>query len=199
LCAITLRCMRAVVTQGNRPDLRFELIAAYCGINALVVHHRNKGGLLCEDLLSFGGPLVAVGRGTSAGDWSARWGASHEHNSLPGRSGGREPQVKARPHRNRSTATSSRSRKGKVESDVRVRPSGCPRSPRRGVRIPGVRAGVAGGPSAGTAADLDPLNVVAEKTTQTAWPWTTTARLPCGGRADVVPVQRRRRIRDSNS
>lgn len=47
------------------PDLRFELLGAYGGVDALVIHYRNqKGGLVNEVLLFSADGLVHEGYGT---------------------------------------------------------------------------------------------------------------------------------------
>jgi ketosteroid isomerase-like protein len=49
------------------PDLHFEVVAAYAGVDALVINYRNqRGGLVCEVLL-FDGDRVRSGHGTYAG------------------------------------------------------------------------------------------------------------------------------------
>lgn len=49
------------------PDLRFEIVGLYAGVDTLVINYRNQiGGLVCE-VLTFDGPLVAIGHGTYAG------------------------------------------------------------------------------------------------------------------------------------
>jgi hypothetical protein len=46
------------------PDLRFELLGTYAGIDTIVLHYRNQtGGLVCE-VLTFRDDLVVVGHGT---------------------------------------------------------------------------------------------------------------------------------------
>lgn len=47
------------------PDLRFELLGAYAGVDAVVIHYRNqKGGLVNEVLLFGADGLVREGYGT---------------------------------------------------------------------------------------------------------------------------------------
>ncbi|MGS2646781.1 nuclear transport factor 2 family protein [Streptosporangium sp. G12] len=48
------------------PDLRFEMIAAYVGINTLVINYRNRtvSGRLVNEVLVFDGPLVVEGHAT---------------------------------------------------------------------------------------------------------------------------------------
>jgi ketosteroid isomerase-like protein len=48
------------------PDLRFEVLDVYAGVNTVVINYRNQaGGLVCE-VLTFDGPLVCEGHGTYA-------------------------------------------------------------------------------------------------------------------------------------
>jgi len=58
--------LRKYWTEGVRliPDLRFEVLAVYAGIDTLVINYRNQaGGVVCE-VLTFDGPLVREGHGT---------------------------------------------------------------------------------------------------------------------------------------
>jgi ketosteroid isomerase-like protein len=58
--------LRQYWSEGVRliPDLRFEVLTVYTGINTLVIHYRNQaGGEVCE-VLTFEGPLVREGHGT---------------------------------------------------------------------------------------------------------------------------------------
>jgi ketosteroid isomerase-like protein len=58
--------LREYWSEGLRliPDLRFEVIGAYVGVDTLVINYRNqKGGLVCE-VLSFDGEIVTHGHGT---------------------------------------------------------------------------------------------------------------------------------------
>ena len=48
------------------PDLRFEVVGHYVGVDHLVIHYRNqKGNLVCE-VLRFDGALAVEGHGTYA-------------------------------------------------------------------------------------------------------------------------------------
>lgn len=61
--------LREYWTEGLRriPDLRFELVGFYVGLQTLVINYRNqKNGLVCE-VLVFDGPLVVQGHGTYLG------------------------------------------------------------------------------------------------------------------------------------
>jgi hypothetical protein len=54
------------------PDLHFELLGTYAGVEHLVINYRNHvGGLVCE-VLRFDGSLVAEGAGTYLSDDAAR-------------------------------------------------------------------------------------------------------------------------------
>jgi len=46
------------------PELHFELEAMYLGVETLVINYRNQTGALVNEVLTFDGPLVAVGHGT---------------------------------------------------------------------------------------------------------------------------------------
>jgi len=49
------------------PDLRFELIDFYVGVDTLVLNYRNQAGRLVCEVLQFEGELVSAGHGTYAG------------------------------------------------------------------------------------------------------------------------------------
>ncbi|WP_026912932.1 nuclear transport factor 2 family protein [Patulibacter minatonensis] len=52
---------------GLIPDLRFEVLGVYAGVDVLVINYRNqRGNIVCE-VLAFDGPLVVVGHGTYLG------------------------------------------------------------------------------------------------------------------------------------
>ncbi len=58
--------LRQYWTEGLRriPDLHFDLLAVYAGVNCIVLNYRNqKGGLVCE-VLVFNGHRVIAGYGT---------------------------------------------------------------------------------------------------------------------------------------
>ena len=60
------QALRAYWTEGIRmiPDLRFEALGVYAGIDTVVINYRNQaGGLVCE-VLTFDGDLVREGHGT---------------------------------------------------------------------------------------------------------------------------------------
>jgi RimJ/RimL family protein N-acetyltransferase/ketosteroid isomerase-like protein len=57
------------------PDLQFEVVGVYAGIDTLVINYRNqRGGLVCE-VLTFDGGLVVRGGGTYLADAAADVGA----------------------------------------------------------------------------------------------------------------------------
>ncbi|MFE2991707.1 nuclear transport factor 2 family protein [Streptomyces sp. NPDC059262] len=62
--------LRAYWTEGLRriPDLRFEVVGSYVGVDCLVINYRNQKGGLVNEVLIFEGPLVAEGYGTYLGD-----------------------------------------------------------------------------------------------------------------------------------
>ena len=49
------------------PDLHFEVVGAYVGIDVIVVNYRNQKGNLVNEVLAFEGPLVRRGHGTYLG------------------------------------------------------------------------------------------------------------------------------------
>jgi ketosteroid isomerase-like protein len=46
------------------PDLHFEVVALYVGVNTLVINYRNQAGGVVSEVLTFDGPLVREGHGT---------------------------------------------------------------------------------------------------------------------------------------
>jgi len=46
------------------PELRFELVDTYVGIDTVVINYRNHRGLLVNEVLTFDGPLVVQGHAT---------------------------------------------------------------------------------------------------------------------------------------
>lgn len=46
------------------PDLRFELINVYAGVDSVVIHYKNQNGGLVNEVLLFDGDLVKEGYGT---------------------------------------------------------------------------------------------------------------------------------------
>jgi hypothetical protein len=50
------------------PDLRFELVGIYVGVDTIVINYRNQNGGLVSEVLRFDGPLVVEGHGTYLGD-----------------------------------------------------------------------------------------------------------------------------------
>lgn len=58
--------LRAYWTAGLAalPDLRFEVLEHYVGVNTIVIRYRNQnGGIVCE-VLEFDGDLICRGHGT---------------------------------------------------------------------------------------------------------------------------------------
>jgi ketosteroid isomerase-like protein len=49
---------------GQVPDLRFELLDVYAGVNSVVIHYRNQKGGLVNEVLLFDGDLVREGHAT---------------------------------------------------------------------------------------------------------------------------------------
>ncbi|MER5437960.1 nuclear transport factor 2 family protein [Streptomyces sp. NPDC002790] len=62
--------LRAYWQEGLRriPDLRFEVMGSYVGVNSLVINYRNQKGGLVNEVLIFDGTLVAEGYGTYLGE-----------------------------------------------------------------------------------------------------------------------------------
>jgi len=58
--------LRAYWEEGLRrmPDLRFDIVGTYVGVNTLVINYRNQNGGLVNEVLTFDGPLVVEGHGT---------------------------------------------------------------------------------------------------------------------------------------
>jgi ketosteroid isomerase-like protein len=58
--------LRAYWTEGLRriPDLRFEVVAIYAGVDTLVINYRNQKGGLVNEVLRFEAGLVVEGHGT---------------------------------------------------------------------------------------------------------------------------------------
>lgn len=59
----------------RHPDLHFELLAVYIGVSRLVVNYRNQAGRLCNEVLTFDGPLIISGHGTYVHDGAKATGA----------------------------------------------------------------------------------------------------------------------------
>ena len=49
--------------QGN-PELRFELVGVYAGVDTIVLHYQNQLGGLVNEVLTFRDGLVTVGHAT---------------------------------------------------------------------------------------------------------------------------------------
>jgi hypothetical protein len=55
--------LRAYWAEGLRriPDLRFEVVGCYVGVDCLVINYRNQKGGLVDEVLTFEGPLITAG------------------------------------------------------------------------------------------------------------------------------------------
>ncbi|AIJ22687.1 nuclear transport factor 2 family protein [Amycolatopsis methanolica] len=69
--------LRAYWSEGLRriPDLRFEVVGVYSGVDTVVINYRNQKGGLVNEVLHFDGPLVREGHGTYLGDFTNPAGA----------------------------------------------------------------------------------------------------------------------------
>ena len=58
--------LREYWTEGLRrlPDLHFEVLATYVGVDTVVINYRNQRGSLVNEVLVFDGPLIVEGHGT---------------------------------------------------------------------------------------------------------------------------------------
>lgn len=72
--------LRAYWTEGLRriPDLKFEVVGHYVGLDSLVINYRNQKGGLVNEVLLFDGPLVTEGYGTYLGEDTNPAGAHAE-------------------------------------------------------------------------------------------------------------------------
>ncbi|MFI6026588.1 YybH family protein [Amycolatopsis magusensis] len=61
--------LRAYWAEGldRIPDLRFEVVGLYLGVDSLVINYRNQKGGLVNEVLIFHGSLVIEGHGTYLG------------------------------------------------------------------------------------------------------------------------------------
>jgi hypothetical protein len=62
--------LREYWSEGLRriPDLRFELVGIYVGVDVIVINYRNQNGGLVNEVLKFDGPHVVEGQGTYLGE-----------------------------------------------------------------------------------------------------------------------------------
>ena len=69
--------LRSYWAEGLRriPDLRFEVLGSYIGVDCLVINYRNQKGGLVSEVLIFNGPLVTEGYGTYLGEGANPAGA----------------------------------------------------------------------------------------------------------------------------
>lgn len=58
--------LRAYWAEGLRriPDLHFEVLEVYTGIDTVVINYRNQAGQLVNEILTFSAGLVVAGHGT---------------------------------------------------------------------------------------------------------------------------------------
>jgi hypothetical protein len=49
---------------GQIPDLHFDVLGYYAGIDTIVVNYRNQAGGVCNEVLMFRDELVVAGHGT---------------------------------------------------------------------------------------------------------------------------------------
>jgi ketosteroid isomerase-like protein len=61
-----VEALRAYWSEGLRllPNLRFEVVGVYAGIDTVVVNYRNQDGRLVNEVLTFRDGLVVSGQGT---------------------------------------------------------------------------------------------------------------------------------------
>jgi ketosteroid isomerase-like protein len=61
-----IEALRAYWAEGLRriPDLKFEIIVVYAGIDTVVLNYRNQTGQLVNEILTFQDGLVVAGIGT---------------------------------------------------------------------------------------------------------------------------------------
>lgn len=74
--------LRKYWSEGVRliPDLHFEVLALYVGVNTLVINYRNQAGGVVSEVLTFEGSLVREGHGT----YLSETPATLEQRVLPG-------------------------------------------------------------------------------------------------------------------
>ncbi|MGH3964751.1 MAG: hypothetical protein ACRDRY_16095 [Pseudonocardiaceae bacterium] len=65
--AVRLRCAYWAEGLRRNPDLHFEVVGVYVGVNTLVINFRNQLGRLVNEVLIFDGSLVTQGHGTYLG------------------------------------------------------------------------------------------------------------------------------------
>ncbi len=49
---------------GRSPDLHFELVGTYAGIDTIVMHYRNQLGALVNEVVTFRGEFIVAGHAT---------------------------------------------------------------------------------------------------------------------------------------
>jgi len=62
--------LRAYWREGLRriPELRFDLVGIYVGIDTIVINYRNQSGGLVSEVLKFDGPVIVEGHATYLDD-----------------------------------------------------------------------------------------------------------------------------------
>lgn len=70
--------LRHYWSEGLRrvPDLHFEVVGVYLGVDVLVINYQNQRGNLVNEVLVFEGPLVRWGHGTYLGGGTNPAGAT---------------------------------------------------------------------------------------------------------------------------
>jgi ketosteroid isomerase-like protein len=65
--------LRRYWSEGLRriPDLRFEVVAVYVGVETLMINYRNQSGNLVAEVLTFDGDRIVAGSGTYLDDDNA--------------------------------------------------------------------------------------------------------------------------------
>ena len=82
------------------PDLRFEVVNVYSGVDTVVINYRNQGGSLVCEVLRVTGELVSEGHGTYLVEGSAE-GASAQRAAAKNRSSGDNGVLNRPEHRGR--------------------------------------------------------------------------------------------------
>ena len=61
-----VEALRGYWAEGLRlvPNLRFEVVGVYAGVDTVVVNYRNQDGRLVNEVLTFRGGMVIAGQGT---------------------------------------------------------------------------------------------------------------------------------------
>jgi hypothetical protein len=77
--------LRTYWTEGLRriPDLHFEVVGVYVGVNTLAINYRNQLGGLVNEILIFGGSLVTQWHGTYLGSVTGSRRGEHQSGVMP--------------------------------------------------------------------------------------------------------------------